>query len=105
MPIPACIAHAAEDYRFNNDFLASAVKDLAPEEWLKRPNGCSNHIAWIVGHVIWARKAVLARLGTDWSTPWLGQFARGAKLDETAAYPTPDELMDAWGDVSGVLQC
>lgn len=103
MPVPACIAQAADDYRFNNGFLMSTVKDLSAEEWLKRPNDTTNHIAWIVGHVIWARKGVLARLGTEWSTPWLGMFARGVKLDGTAAYPTPETLMDAWRDVSEKL--
>jgi uncharacterized damage-inducible protein DinB len=103
LPIPASIAHAAEDYRFNGDFLANAVKGLSPEEWLKRPNESSNHIAWVVGHVIWARKGVLARLGRVWSAPWLGLFARGATLDETVAYPSAETLIDAWREVSGVL--
>jgi hypothetical protein len=56
MPVPAVIATAAENYRFNSDFLTRMVQDLSPEEWLSRPNEKSNHIAWIVGHVIWARK-------------------------------------------------
>lgn len=103
MPVPACIAQAADDYRFNNSFLLNTVKDLTPEEWLKRPTVCTNHISWIVGHVTWTRKAVLARLGTAWSTPWLGMFAHGVKLDETAAYPSPDALMDSWKEVGGLL--
>jgi uncharacterized damage-inducible protein DinB len=103
MPAPACIAQAAEDYRFNSNFLLNSVKDLGPEEWFKRPSECSNHIAWILGHVIWTRKAVLARLGAEWSAPWLGLFARGVKLDETAAYPSPDTLMDAWRETGEML--
>ena len=59
------------------------------------PNEKTNHIAWIVGHVIWARKQLLGRLGTEWSQPWLDLFARGAKCDDSAAYPSPDALMDA----------
>jgi uncharacterized damage-inducible protein DinB len=103
MPVHASIAQAAEDYRFNNSFLLNTVKDLSLEEWVQRPSATTNHIAWIVGHVTWARKSVLRRLGTDWSTPWLGMFARGVKLDETAAYPSPDALMDAWSEVGGLL--
>lgn len=53
--------------------------------------------------MIWTRKAVLARLGSDWSAPWLGLFARGVKLDETAAYPSPDMLMDAWRETGDLL--
>ena len=103
MPVPAVIATSAQEYRFNNDFLVKAVADLAPEDWLKRPDAKCNHIAWIVGHVIWTRKALLGRLGTEWSTPWLGMFARGVKLDESSAYPSPAALVDAWREVSGVL--
>jgi len=103
MPISACIAQAFEDYRQNNDFLLKTVNDLAPNEWLKRPTVCSNHISWITGHIIWTRKAVLARLGTEWSRPWLGMFARGVKLDESAVYPSPDELKNTWNEVGGVL--
>lgn len=103
MAISACIAQAFEDYCWNNDFLVNTVKDLAPDEWLKRVTVCSNHISWITGHLIWTRRAVLARLGTEWSRPWLGMFARGVKLDDTAVYPLPDELMNAWKEVGSVL--
>jgi len=103
MPVPACIAQAAEDDRFNNGFLLNTVKDLPPEEWTRRPNDCTNHIAWIVGHLIWARRSILSKLGAEWSAPWLGLFARGTKLDGTAAYPSPDTLIDAWKEVGEVL--
>ncbi len=103
MPVPAVIEGAAQNYRFNDKLLFDSVKDLSEEEWHKRPNDCTNHVAWIVGHVIWARKALLGRLGTDWSTPWLGAFARGQKLDESTGYPSQQTIMDAWTEVSGVL--
>jgi uncharacterized damage-inducible protein DinB len=102
VPIPAVIATAAENYRFNSDFLAKMVGDLSPEEWLRRPDEKCNHIAWIVGHVVWTRRALLGRLGTEWSLPWLTLFARGTKLDD-AACPSRDMLLDGWREVSGVL--
>jgi hypothetical protein len=104
MAIPAVIAGAAENYRFNSGFLTKMVGDLAPEEWLRHPEGKCNHIAWIVGHVVWTRKQLLARLGTEWSQPWLGLFARGAKCDDDGAYPSQATLLDAWREVSGVLE-
>jgi hypothetical protein len=103
MPVPAVIAAAAENYRFNSDFLTRMVEDLSPEEWLRRPDEKLNHIAWIVGHVIWARKAVLSRLGTEWSQPWLASFARGVKCNDVAAFPPPDTLKNSWIEISGVL--
>lgn len=103
MPVPAVIATAAENYRFNSGFLTKMVGDLSPEEWLRRPGEKCNHIAWIVGHLIWSRKQVLRRLGSDWSQPWLDLFARGLKCDDAAAYPSRDALLDAWSEASGAL--
>jgi hypothetical protein len=103
MPTPAVIAAAAQNYRFNSETLTKMTGGLSPEEWLSRPNEKTNHIAWIVGHVIWTRKQLLGRLGTAWSQPWLDSFARGAKCEAGAAYPAPGALLDAWRDVSGVL--
>ncbi len=103
MPVPAVIAAAAENYRFNSDLLVKMVGDLSPEEWLSRPNEKTNHIVWIVGHVIWTRKQLLARLGSEWSQPWLGSFARGVKCGDGAPYPSSDALLDAWREVSSIL--
>lgn len=103
MPVHAVIASTVNDYRFNNDFLVNSVKDLSHEEWFKQPNDCTNHIAWLVGHVIWTRSRLLGRLGVEWSAPWLDHFARGSKLDGGAGTPSPDELLNAWREISGVL--
>ncbi len=103
MPIPAVIAAAADNYRMNTDMLTKMVTDLSPEEWLRHPDGTSNHVAWIVGHVIWTRGRLLARLGTEWSQPWLELFGRGAKCGDDVAYPSHDTLLDAWRASSSVL--
>jgi hypothetical protein len=76
MPVPVVIVAAAQNYQFNDKFLVDTVKDLSEEEWHRRPNDCTKHVAWIVGQVIWAQKMLLRRLDTDWSLPWLDGFAR-----------------------------
>lgn len=103
MPVPAVIATAAQEYKFNNGYLGKTLSDLAPEEWLWRPDSKANHLAWIVGHLVWSRKQILHRLGTEWDLPWLGMFARGEKLDAEAAYPSGQALLDAWKDSGGLL--
>ena len=103
MPVPVVIAASAENYRFNSDFLAKIVSDLSPEEWLRRPSEQTNHLAWIVGHMMWARRDVLVRLGTEWSPPWLGLFAKGSKCGDGPPYPSFNALLDAWREVSGLL--
>jgi uncharacterized damage-inducible protein DinB len=103
MPVPAVIASAAENYRFNSKFLENSVKDLAPEEWLRRPAETTNHIAWIVGHVAWTRGRLLHYVGTEWRQPGLDPFARGVKLGEDSAYPSPEWLLGIWRESASVL--
>ena len=103
MPAPAVIANAAENFRFNSDSLPRMAGDLSPEEWLRRPGDECNHIAWIVGHMIWTRVMLLRWLGGEWSQPWMPLFERGAKLADAAGYPSKDALLAAWSEVSGIL--
>jgi hypothetical protein len=103
MPVPAIIAAAAGEFHGNTGFLEKAVAGIQPEQWLSRPNDHANHITWIVGHAIWARQALIRRLGKEWSHPGLQVFARSAKVDPTAVYPSPDALLTAWRECSGVL--
>ncbi|MGA3345052.1 MAG: DinB family protein [Terracidiphilus sp.] len=103
MPIPSQIANAANSFQLNADLFKKSTDGLTAEEWLRRPNDKSNHILWIFGHVIWARGVVLKFLGSEYSQPWFPLFARGAKLDEAAVYPTPEEATAAWQEVSAQL--
>jgi uncharacterized damage-inducible protein DinB len=103
MPVPAVIAAAAKNYQMNTDMLAKMVDDLSPEEWLLHPDGASNHVAWIVGHVVWTRERLLSRIGTEWSQPWLDLFGRGSKCGEDVTYPSKETLLEAWRESSTVL--
>jgi hypothetical protein len=103
MPVPTRIAGAAHSFQLNNDLLKKGLDGLNTEEWLRSPGASSNHILWIVGHVIWARVAVLGLLGSEWSRPWLSLFGRGAKPADAAEYPTPEEATLAFEEVSARL--
>lgn len=103
MPFPSQIANAAHSFQMNDDLLKKGFEGLTPEEWLRRPNDSSNHLLWIAGHVIWARGRVLEFLGTEWSRPWLPLFSRGAKLVDSAEYPTPQEATLALQEVTAAL--
>jgi uncharacterized damage-inducible protein DinB len=103
MPVPSVIATAAENYRFNSQFLEKSVKDLAPEEWLRRPCANMNHIAWIVGHMAWTRGRLLHYVGSEWPQPGLDLYARGVKLQDDSAYPSPESLLGTWRESTSVL--
>jgi uncharacterized damage-inducible protein DinB len=103
MPVPAIIAAAAENYRFNSRFLKQTVGDLKPEEWLKRPGDNLNHIAWIVGHMSLGRSRVLHFMGTEWSQPALEIFGRGKKLMEDSACPSAESLLSTWSEAGHAM--
>ena len=103
MPVPAIVAAAAENYRWNSDFLTKSVEDLSSAEWLKSPAANLNHAAWIVGHCIWARQRLITRIGVDWTVPGLDLYARGAGLAEASAFPASDKILAEWHESSTVL--
>jgi uncharacterized damage-inducible protein DinB len=101
--IPAVVASAAENYRFNSRFLKQTVSDLSPEEWFKRPGDTTNHITWIVGHMALCRSRVLPFIGAGWTQPALEIFGRGAKLHEDSAYPSPESLLSLWSEAGHAM--
>jgi len=38
-----------------------------------------------------------------WTRPWLGLYARGSKVMEAAEYPSLDEVLLGWKEVSAAL--
>jgi hypothetical protein len=100
MPAVSQLSVAAIAFQRNNEMLAKSYRELSTEEWLRRPCETSNDLLWIVGHLVWARSMALRLLGVTWSRPWLSLFARGAKRDSPEQYPSPEELVLAWQNVS-----
>jgi hypothetical protein len=93
MSVSPAIVGASASFTQNTGAVKKVVAGLTPEQWLSRPNEHSNHLTWIVGHVIWARQIVIARVGGQWDCPGLEPFARSAKLDESLSYPSPETLL------------
>jgi len=104
MPVPCQIADAAHSFHMNSSLLKKSFEGLTNEEWLRRPNEHSNHLLWIVCHMICARGNTLGLLGKPWSAPWTSLFGRGAELTESAVYPAPEEVVQAFGEVGRLLK-
>ena len=79
--------------------LAKAITGLTPDQWTARPQNSCNSALWLLGHIVWARSRALKLVGFTWAKPWLDQFARGSKPEETSQYPTVEEMLDAWQDL------
>jgi uncharacterized damage-inducible protein DinB len=100
MPIPTELVTAAQIYKRNEALLAKAIEGLTAEQWTARPRESSNSALWIVGHMVWARSRGLQLLGVSWTAPWLNHFERGAKPVDASKYPSPEEVLAAWKELS-----
>lgn len=98
MPLSARLTVASQNFRMNSSFLKAGLAGFSDEDWVKRPNQTTNNMLWLVGHMTWARTMVMARLGDDWTMPWMNIYARGQKCVESREAPTVKVLMDAWDE-------
>jgi len=91
-------------FRANTDIISKAIADVRPEDWFRKPGDDSNHLMWVLGHVVVHRGKVLKTLGGEWDNSWEPMFARGAQRTDDAAYPTIDEMREAWDQISQQLK-
>jgi|ERR1700752_770021 len=91
-------------YRANTDIINKAIADVKAEDWFRTPGDDSNHLMWLLGHVVVHRGLVLKNLGLDWNPSWAPLFARGADRVDDAAYPSIDEMRNAWNQISEQLK-
>lgn len=91
-------------FRANTDIISKAIGDVRPEDWFRKPGDDSNHMMWLLGHVIVHRGHVLKTLGAQWDRSWAPLFARGAQRGDDAQYPPVDEIRAAWTEISEQLK-
>jgi hypothetical protein len=90
-------------FKANTDIINKAIADVGPEDWFRTPGDDSNHLLWLMGHVVVHRGYTLKTLGVDWNSSWIPLFARGAERVTDAEYPSIEEMRAAWSDVSSQL--
>lgn len=90
----------ANIFKANTDIVSKAVADVATEDWLRKPGADSNHLMWVMGHLVVHRGMTLKLLGGQWDAAWAPLFARGAERAADDEYPSADELKNAWQQVS-----
>jgi uncharacterized damage-inducible protein DinB len=103
MPVASEIANAAGGFKMNANLFEKSLEGLSAEEWQVCPSESSNALIWIAGHIVWARSRALGMMGTEWSKPWLGMFARGTKPADAAGCPTSAEVIAAWHEAKAAL--
>lgn len=91
-------------FKVNTDIINMALADVKTEDWFRTPGDDSNHLMWLLGHVVVHRGKVLTMLGADWNASWAPLFARGAQRGDASQYPSVEEMHEAWNQVSEQLK-
>ncbi|HET6862073.1 MAG TPA: DinB family protein [Pyrinomonadaceae bacterium] len=96
-------ANIAGMYKTNTDIVGKTISEVSDERWFDKPGDDSNHLMWVVGHLVWSRWNVLKLLGQEWDIPAARLFERGATVANQDEYPTVEAMKTAWAGVSGKL--
>ena len=98
------VVNISRIYKANTEIINKSIADVSDNDWLRSPGNDSNHLLWLLGHVIVHRAYVLKALGMEWSSSWAPLFARGAEKVEEGEYPTVEEMREAWTQMSAKLR-
>lgn len=90
-------------FKTNTDLVTKAVEGIPAEQWLRKPGDGSNHLLWVMGHLVWARGNAVKTLGSPWSLHWAKQFSRGAANGDATEHPPVEDVSKAWAEVSAEL--
>src|SRR5215813_2908148 len=94
------LVNIAGMYKTNNDIVNKAIVDISGEDWFRAPGDDSNHLMWVIGHIIWSRANALKSLNDELTIPWATFFERGAARADREHYPAIEELRNSWQEVS-----
>lgn len=79
------------------------LPDITDEESLVRIDKISNHIRWLMGHIVYSAGLSLTKLGDtrdDWEGRFKSLFAGGTEpAEDPSVYPSMDELRSWLSDI------
>jgi hypothetical protein len=87
-------------FKANDDIVQKAISEIPESDWFRTPGDDSNHLLWIMGHLVWSRGNVLRSLKDEVTIPWASMFARGETSADHAQYPTVREIKETWQEIS-----
>ena len=90
-------------FKTNTGLVKQTIDEVKPESWFQKPGDDSNHLMWVLGHLVWSRSNVLKILNQQVEIPSPKLFARGAQVASQDEYPSVDEMKRAWDEVSQKL--
>ena len=97
------LANVAGMFKINTDIVNKAIADVGVDDWFRKPGDDSNHLMWVLGHLVVHRGRTLKTLGVAWDSSWATLFTRGAQRVADDEYPSVEEMRTAWNQVSDEL--
>ena len=95
---------SAQVLRINSRLYKRALEGLAREELLRRSGPNSNPMIWLTGHLVLARNGLANILGLQRKRPWEEVFGRGIQVSDQVDYPSMEDILAAWQDVTKALK-
>lgn len=90
-------------FKTNTDLVRKTIAEIGPESWFRKPGDDSNHLMWVLGHLVWSRSNVLKLFSEHVDVPLGSLFSRGAQLASPDEYPSVEEMRRVWDEVSQKL--
>ena len=90
-------------FKTNTDLVKKTIDEIDAESWFRTPGDDSNHLMWVLGHLVWSRSNVLKILNEQIEIPSPSLFARGSQVTQPDEYPSVEEMKRAWDEVSQKL--
>ncbi|GJM34717.1 MAG: hypothetical protein DHS20C18_37180 [Saprospiraceae bacterium] len=87
-------------FQFQGGIFHNALENLEQEDALKRPSENSNHINWLLGHIVHCRYMLANMLGVKAENPFGKTFWTAI---ENKDYPTIKEVVSQFPEISNKL--
>ncbi len=77
--------------------------NIKNEDREKKMNNNTNHIAWIVGHMVSTRYMIANVLGAEDREPFPEFFGQGQGIQNNVTYPSLPDLIKDWDAISAIM--
>jgi uncharacterized damage-inducible protein DinB len=95
---------SVELYHLNEYLTLKALKEADAGSLDTRPLDKANSFAWIFGHITGSRFQIGKQLGLKNEFKWTELYNMRADVKEPDAYPSIDELKEAFGEICAALK-
>lgn len=90
-------------FRLNTTLFVNCLVDLTDSQARTRPNGTTNSVAFIAGHLVETRAWTCRYLGAPCPPPFGGALEHATGIDQIAELPSLEAIRTGWAEVSGLL--